>query len=77
MSVDAVADTRAPSQNFFGNLLSYCFKKTRYRKLLDRAEAKIARQLDIVKFVKQQKKLRLATLSTLTLPQLLRVNMLS
>ena len=70
-------DTQIPSQSLLRSLLSCCCKRTPYRKLLDRAEATIERQLDIVKFVKQQKKLRFATLSTLSLPQLLIVDKLS
>ena len=68
MFEDALVDSQIPSQSLLGSLKTYCCKKTPYRKLLDRAETLLERQLDIVKFVKQQKKLRLATLSTLSLP---------
>ena len=65
---DAVKDSRIPSQSFIGSLLACLCKKSPYSRLLDRAEVKIGRQLDIVKFVKQQRKLRIATLATLSVP---------
>ena len=61
--------TQIPKKNFFLSI-ALCGRKNRYRKMIDRAEFMIKKQLDLVQFVHQQRLLMLNLLTTLTMPQI-------
>ena len=52
-----------PRQGFFATMLG-CGKDAKYRKMLRKADASVARELDLVKFIQRQRLLTFATLST-------------
>ena len=52
------------NKSYLRHMACFCRKKTPYQKMLDRALSKIESQLDIVKFVHQQRLLLMSVLAT-------------
>ena len=59
--------SQIPKKNFFHSI-ALCGRKSRYRKMTDRADFMIKKQLDLVKFVHKQRLLMLNLLTTRTIP---------
>ena len=67
-------EDKIKSQSYVSNLMCLYCKNSKYRRILDRNEKTLLKQLDIVNFVQQQKILLLTALSTLTTSQLLLID---